>query len=86
MSSTKRCKMILRSKVAISDELTRINLGAVYSSDPASEDSIYGKYTPYGEVCINVLTSVAEDLVEGQPYYVDIIPAFTATDDTQASN
>lgn len=76
MTTTTRLKMNLRavSNVAGS-ELCRVNLGAVYSADPSSDSYIFGKYTPYGELSFNVIPEVAEKLVVGQDYYVDLTPA-----------
>lgn len=80
MTTTTRLKMNLRavSNVAGSGEdnpLCRVNLGAVYSADPSSDSYIFGKYTPYGELSFNVIPEVAEKLVVGQDYYVDLTPA-----------
>jgi len=51
------CKMTLRSNDPIqgsTELLARLHLGAVWSANPAEEDAIYGKCTPYGEYVVNV--------------------------------
>jgi hypothetical protein len=73
-----RCKMICHG-VESSDNnpdnpMSRVSFGAVYSNNPATEDFVYGKYTPYGNFQANIITSTAEKLVVGQAYYIDIVP------------
>jgi hypothetical protein len=71
--------MTLRAKGRVqgsSESLTRLNFGAVWSANPAEEDAIFGKYTPYGEFTVNVVAERAEHLEEGKDYYFDISPAF----------
>ena len=79
MSHVARCKMPLRSNGPVqgsTDSLTRLHFGAVWSANPAEEDAIYGKYTPYGEYVVNVAADRAEHFEEGKDYYFDITPAF----------
>jgi hypothetical protein len=79
MTNITRCKMTLRSKGPVKgsmESLTRLNFGAVWSANPAEEDAIYGKYTPYGEYTVNVAADRAEHFEEGKDYYFDISPAF----------
>ena len=79
MSHITRCKMTLRTKGPVqgsSESLTRLCFGAVWSANPAEEDAIYGKYTPYGEYTVNVVADRAEHFEEGKDYYFDISPAF----------
>ncbi|QBJ04446.1 hypothetical protein HOV23_gp127 [Pseudomonas phage Lana] len=52
--------------------LTRCTFGAVYSKDKTEEDYVFGKYTPYGNLSYNVRSDLAEHLVVGQAYYIDI--------------
>ncbi|MFL8990632.1 hypothetical protein Q8X48_22170 [Pseudomonas sp. QLc11A] len=61
---------------ARSDSETRLHFGAVWSANPAEEDSIYGKYTPCGEYVVSVAADRAEHFEEGKDYYFDISPAF----------
>ncbi|MEG1082438.1 MAG: hypothetical protein RSE44_28265 [Pseudomonas sp.] len=78
MSHRMRCKMICHEVTPnehSQGQLFTVRLGAVYSSDPATEDSIYGKYTPYGEFRAGIVTEVAEKMEVGKAYYVDISPA-----------
>lgn len=78
MSLTMRCKLILNDKSEVPSEdnpLTRLTFGAVYSQDPSSEDSIYGKYTPMAHFSLNVRATNAEHLEVGKAYYVDISAA-----------
>lgn len=77
MSHVSRCKMTLHGKTAVpgtgeDNPLTRLTFGAVYSADPSSEDAIYGKYTPYGSLDVNVATDRTAHLEVGKAYYVDI--------------
>jgi len=79
MTKITRCKMTLRSKGPVqgsTESLTRLHFGAVWSANPAEEDAIYGKYTPYGEYVVNVAADRAEHFEEGKDYYFDISPAF----------
>lgn len=80
MSHVSRCKMTLHGKTAVpgtgeDNPLTRLTFGAVYSADPSSEDAIYGKYTPYGALDVNVATDRTEHFEVGKAYYLDISPA-----------
>ncbi|ULL06604.1 hypothetical protein JNO42_06185 [Pseudomonas putida] len=78
MSNRMRCKMICHEVTPnehSQGQLCTVQFGAVYSSDPATEDSIYGKYTPYGHFRAGIVTAVAEKLEVGKAYYVDISPA-----------
>lgn len=77
MSHRIRCKMICHAVTPNEHsrgELCTVTLGAVYSQNPDSEDSIYGKYTPYGEFRAGIVTEVAEKMEVGKAYYVDIFP------------
>ena len=79
MTHITRCKMTLRSKGPVqgsTESLTRLHFGAVWSANPAEEDAIYGKYTPYGEYTVNVAADRAEHFEEGKDYYFDISPVF----------
>jgi hypothetical protein len=73
-----RCKMVCH-EVAPNEhsqgQLCTVSFGAVYSSEPGTEDWIYGKYTPYGHFRAGIVTEVAEKLVVGQTYYIDITEA-----------
>lgn len=78
MPNRMRCKMICHEVTPnehSQGQLCTVRLGAVYSSDPATEDSIYGKYTPHGEFRAGIVTEVAEKMEVGRAYYVDISPA-----------
>ncbi|MDV9031356.1 hypothetical protein Q7C30_004445 [Pseudomonas sp. RAC1] len=78
MSNRMRCKMICHEVTAnehSQGKLCTVGLGAVYSSEPDTEDSIYGKHTPYGHFRAGIVTEVAEKMVVGKAYYVDIFPA-----------
>lgn len=73
-----RCKMVCHEVTPnehSQGQLCTVQFGAVYSSDPATEDSIYGKYTPYGHFRAGIVTEVAEKLEVGQAYYIDITKA-----------
>ncbi len=50
-----------------------VRLGAVWApeKDP-SEDATYGKYTPFGELKVQIRAELAEAMTVGQAYYVDI--------------
>lgn len=75
MSRITRCKMTLHAATPTGgddDPLVRLSFGAVYSSDKDSEDAVFGKYTPFGNLQVNVVPSAAEHLVVGEKYYVDI--------------
>lgn len=52
--------------------LTRCSFGAVYSQDEATEDSVYGKATPYGSLQYNVRSDLAANMVVGETYFIDI--------------
>ncbi len=78
MSHRMRCKMICHEVTPnpySQGELFTVRLGAVYSSEPDTEDAIYGKATPYGEFRAGIVTEVAEKMEIGKTYYVDIFPA-----------
>ena len=78
MSHRMRCKMICHEVTQnpySQGELCTVRLGAVYSSEPGTEDAIYGKATPYGEFRAGIVTEVAEKMEVGKAYYVDIFPA-----------
>lgn len=78
MSTTMRCKMICHAVTPNEHsrgELCTVTLGAVYSSEPGTEDAIYGKATPYGDFRAGIITEVAQKMVVGQAYYLDITPA-----------
>lgn len=75
MSQRIRCKMICHAVTPNEHsrgELCTVNLGAVYSQNPATEDFIYGKATPYGEVRVGIITEVAQKMQVGKAYYVDL--------------
>lgn len=73
-----RLKMTLHYLDAVPGDadnpLTRCTFGAVYSKEKTEEDYVFGKYTPYGNLSYNVRSDLAEHLVVGQAYYVDIHP------------
>lgn len=52
--------------------LTRCTYGAVYSQVKTEEDYVFGKYTPYASMQYNVRSDIAEHLVVGKAYYIDI--------------
>lgn len=75
---TIRCKMTCHAiePNPYSDEanpLSMVRLGAVWApeKDP-SEDATYGKYTPFGELKVQIRAELAEAMTVGQAYYVDI--------------
>lgn len=73
-----RCKMICHQVTPnehSQGQLCTVQFGAVYSSDPAVEDWIYGKNTPYGHFQAGIVTEVAEKLEVGKAYYIDIMKA-----------
>lgn len=75
MSHTMRCKMKCHAVTPnehSNGELCTVTLGAVYSQDPDSEDAIYGKATPYGDFRAGIITEVAQKMIPGKNYYVDI--------------
>lgn len=75
MSNRMRCKMICHSVVPnehSGGRLCTVSLGAVYSPNPADEDFIYGKATPYGDFRAGIITEVAEKMQVGKAYHVDI--------------
>ena len=75
MSNRMRCKMICHSVIPnehSNGRLCTVSLGAVYSPNPAEEDFIYGKATPYGDFRAGIITEVAENMQVGKAYYVDI--------------
>ena len=75
MSNRMRCKMICHAVTPnehSNGRLCTVSLGAVYSPNPAEEDFIYGKATPYGDFRAGIITEVAEKMQVGKAYYVDI--------------
>lgn len=75
-SRVTRLKMTLHNVTPLDttadDPLARCTFGAVYSPDKTEEDYVYGKYTPYGSLTYNVRADIAEHLVPGQAYFIDI--------------
>lgn len=75
MTERIRCKMICHAVTPneySNGELCTVTLGAVYSQNPATEDFIYGKATPYGDFRAGIITEVAQKMQVGKAYYVDL--------------
>lgn len=44
---------------------------------------MYGKYTPSGQVWLNIVPTVAQKLIVGREYYVDFTEAVPVSDSTE---
>lgn len=81
MESVMRCKMwvtsVLHSKEAdgtTSEE--KVTLAAVYSSDPATENARWSKWTPSANLTIHISNPEAfGKLSAGHEFFVDFTPA-----------
>ena len=90
MSTVMRCKMKLHGVSEPTgpedNKLCRVDFGPVYSSDtgnPDDENAMYGKYTPSGQVWLNIVPAVAQRLIVGREYYVDFTEAAPVDDNTE---
>ena len=52
--------------------LTHLSLAAVQSMDQASENYVFGKYTPCGNLSFSVIKDVADKYEIGDQVYVDL--------------
>ena len=52
--------------------LTHLSLTAVQSMDEASENFVFGKYTPCGNLSFSVIKDVADKYEIGDQVYVDL--------------
>lgn len=64
----------------VSEEVQKVRLGAVYEPDEqkraASENAIFGKYTPWGEIVMGIANPAAKQFfVAGKKYYVTFTEA-----------
>lgn len=70
-----RAKFEVRS-VETYDEGSAIELDAVYDENPESENGKFFKYTPGGQITLEVVSpETAKLFVPGKEYYVDFTPA-----------
>ena len=65
---------------SITGEVQKVRLGAVYEPDAdkraASENAIFGKATPWGEIVLGIANPGAKQFFEqGQQYYVTFTKA-----------
>lgn len=72
---------MVRAKFRVSEKTERnsgvaIRLEPVYSSDPASENGQFYKWTPAGAIGLSLVSeSTAANFKVGAEYYVDFTPA-----------
>lgn len=70
-----RLKMRVNGKSAsnnVDNPLTHLSLTAVCSQDAANENSIFGKYTPCGNLSFSVINDVADGFSVGDEIYIDL--------------
>jgi hypothetical protein len=69
-----RCKFVVES-VEPNPECGRVKLRAVYDPNPESENGKFFRWTPAGELDLQVVRpEVVAQFVEGQEFYVDLTP------------
>ncbi len=71
-----RAKFKVTSKIPCWGDQVVVNLSAVYSNDPNSENKAFTDATPSGEIKIWISDgkAAAEAFEMGKDYYVDFIP------------
>lgn len=73
--ATTRLKMRVngKSESNVADNpLTHLSLAAVQSVDAASENHVFGKYTPCGNLSFSVIPEVADKFSVGDEVYLDL--------------
>lgn len=80
MPNSMRCKLICHEVTHVrhahsekNDPLCDVRFGAVCAlpGEPASENAIFGRFTPVAEFKAKIVKSVADKLEPGRAYYVD---------------
>lgn len=74
MPNNVRCRMQVQGKQALegSEDMTRVTLAV--PTNATGEQAMFGRYTPFGRFEAVMVTSSADNFVEGEFYYIDISP------------
>ena len=69
---TVRAKFVCTNKEPESEGAENITLQAVYDSNPESENGLFFKYTPWGELKMGTINKEAANEFEiGKEYFID---------------